>query len=67
MKPFIEMLAVKASCFISLYPNAGLPNQFGGYDETADQMVAIAEKYMSEGFINIIGGCCSPHCQGNKH
>ena len=58
MKPFIEMLAAKAPYFISLYPNAGLPNQFGGYDETADQMVAIAEKYMSDGLINIIGGCC---------
>ncbi|MGD0712160.1 MAG: methionine synthase, partial [Bacteroidales bacterium] len=58
MKPYIEMLAAKAPCFISLYPNAGLPNQFGGYDETADQMVAIAEKYMGDGLINIIGGCC---------
>ena len=52
------MLAAKAPCFISLYPNAGLPNQFGGYDETADQMVAIAEIYMNDGLINIIGGCC---------
>ena len=58
MKPFLELLAAKASYFISFYPNAGLPNQLGEYDETAIQMVNIIEKYMSDGLINIIGGCC---------
>ena len=58
MKPFIEMLAAKAPFFISLYPNAGLPNQFGAYDETAGQMASIVEKYMSEGLLNFTGGCC---------
>ncbi|HNW69717.1 MAG TPA: methionine synthase [Bacteroidales bacterium] len=58
MKPFIEMLAAKAPFFISLYPNAGLPNQFGAYDETAGQMASIVEKYMSEGLLNFAGGCC---------
>lgn len=58
MKPFIELLAEKAPYFISLYPNAGLPNQLGGYDETAEKMTAIVSKYMSDGLINIIGGCC---------
>jgi len=58
MKPFLELLAAKATYFISLYPNAGLPNQFGEYDETAAQMAGIVEKYMSDGLINIIGGCC---------
>jgi len=58
MKPFIEMLAAKAPYFISLYPNAGLPNQFGEYDETAGQMSCIVEKYMSEGLLNFTGGCC---------
>ncbi|MFH0894488.1 MAG: methionine synthase [Bacteroidota bacterium] len=58
MKPFLEMLADNAPCYICLYPNAGMPNQFGGYDETADEMTAIASKYMSCGLINIIGGCC---------
>jgi len=58
MKPFIEMLAARAPYFISLYPNAGLPNQLGGYDESAKEMVAITEKYLKDGLINIIGGCC---------
>lgn len=58
MKPFIEMLAAKAPYFISLYPNAGLPNQFGAYDETAGQMAGIIEKYMSDSLVNIVGGCC---------
>jgi len=58
MKPFIELLAAKAPYFISLYPNAGLPNQFGEYDETANQMSCVVEKYMSEGLLNFTGGCC---------
>lgn len=58
MKPFIESLAAKAPYYISLYPNAGLPNQFGGYDETAESMAAIVSRYMNDGLINIIGGCC---------
>jgi 5-methyltetrahydrofolate--homocysteine methyltransferase len=58
MKPYLEILVEKAPCYISLYPNAGMPNQFGGYDETAEQMAVIVEKYMSDGLINIIGGCC---------
>ncbi len=58
IKPFLELLATKSPYFISLYPNAGLPNQFGEYDETAAQMVKIIEKYMSDGLINMIGGCC---------
>jgi 5-methyltetrahydrofolate--homocysteine methyltransferase len=58
MRPYIEMIAAKASCYVSLYPNAGLPNQLGGYDETAAQMTAIVSEYMKEGLINIIGGCC---------
>ncbi len=58
MRPLLEMLSEKTPHYISLYPNAGLPNRFGKYDETADQMVSVAEKYMEEGLINIIGGCC---------
>jgi 5-methyltetrahydrofolate--homocysteine methyltransferase len=41
MRPFIEELSRKASCFVSIYPNAGLPNEMGGYDETADMMSGV--------------------------
>src|SRR3989339_726819 len=47
-----------ATCFTSAYPNAGLPNQFGGYDETPQQMVDIIKNYLKNGLVNIIGGCC---------
>ena len=58
MRPFIEELSKHASCFTSLYPNAGLPNAFGGYDETPGQMAEVMEDYLQNGFVNIIGGCC---------
>jgi len=58
MRPFIEELARVASCFTSLYPNAGLPNEFGGYDETAAIMAAQLAEYAESGFVNLVGGCC---------
>ncbi|MCB1167238.1 MAG: methionine synthase, partial [Leptospiraceae bacterium] len=58
MKPFIQELSRVASCRVSLYPNAGLPNEFGGYDETPDFMGEQIHNYASEGWVNIIGGCC---------
>ncbi|GIX40721.1 MAG: methionine synthase [Leptospiraceae bacterium] len=58
MKPFIEELSRLATCYISLYPNAGLPNQFGGYDETPDYMAEILKDYAKNGWLNIVGGCC---------
>ncbi|MCX6352318.1 MAG: methionine synthase [Bacteroidetes bacterium] len=58
MRSFIEELSDKSSCFTSLYPNAGLPNAFGGYDETASEMAAILKQFAEDGFINIVGGCC---------
>jgi 5-methyltetrahydrofolate--homocysteine methyltransferase len=58
MRPFIEELSKDAPCFISVYPNAGLPNEFGGYDETAESMAAILKDYGESGFYNIVGGCC---------
>ena len=48
----------KAPFNISLYPNAGLPNQLGGYDEKPEEMVAIMEQYMNNGLVNMVGGCC---------
>ena len=58
MRPFIEELARVADCFTSLYPNAGLPNEFGGYDETPEFMAEQLEDYARSGFVNLIGGCC---------
>ncbi len=58
MRPFISELSSKAPVFISLYPNAGLPNEFGGYDQEAETMAAILKGYADEGFLNIVGGCC---------
>lgn len=58
MRPFIEELAEKAPFYTSLYPNAGLPNSFGGYDETARQMAEVLKDYADAGFMNIVGGCC---------
>lgn len=58
MRPFLEELSKNANCFISIYPNAGLPNAFGGYDETPEQMAQILKEYAEEGLFNIVGGCC---------
>lgn len=58
MRPYIEEISKLADCFVSLYPNAGLPNEFGGYDETPKMMAEVLDDYASRGFINIVGGCC---------
>jgi 5-methyltetrahydrofolate--homocysteine methyltransferase len=58
MRPYIKTLSEKAPFQICVYPNAGLPNEFGEYDQTPKEMADIIEEYMKEGFINIIGGCC---------
>ena len=58
MRPFISELAKRADCYVSLYPNAGLPNEFGGYDESPDSMMQVLKDYAENGFFNIVGGCC---------
>lgn len=58
MKPFLEELANKAPYYISAYPNAGLPNSLGEYDETPGHMAEEIAEYVDEGLVNIIGGCC---------
>ncbi len=58
MRPFIEELSRIANVFTSLYPNAGLPNEFGEYDESPESMAYVIEDFAKEGFFNIIGGCC---------
>ena len=58
MRPFIEELVNVATVRTSLYPNAGLPNEFGGYDETPAYMAAQVDDYASNGWLNLVGGCC---------
>jgi 5-methyltetrahydrofolate--homocysteine methyltransferase len=58
MRPYIKTLSDKAPFQICVYPNAGLPNEFGEYDQSPNHMADIIEEYLKEGFINIIGGCC---------
>lgn len=58
MRPFIKELSDKAWCRISAHPNAGLPNEFGEYDETPESMSAVVGEFASSGFLNIVGGCC---------
>ena len=58
MRPYIEELAAKAPYYISAYPNAGLPNELGQYDETAESMAPQIAALIDSGLVNIIGGCC---------
>ncbi|HEX5169451.1 MAG TPA: homocysteine S-methyltransferase family protein [Cyclobacteriaceae bacterium] len=58
LRPYLQVLSDQAPFFISAYPNAGLPNEFGQYDQTAEQMGAQVEEFLKEGLINILGGCC---------
>ncbi len=58
MRSYIEALSKIADCNISAYPNAGLPNEFGEYDQDADEMKKYIADFASSGFVNIIGGCC---------
>ncbi len=58
MRPYLEEMATKAPYYISCYPNAGLPNQFGEYDETPETMCTLVTDFLKNGFVNIIGGCC---------
>lgn len=58
MRPYLEELSNKAPFYVSAYPNAGLPNQFGEYDQDAHEMGHQIEEFLKAGFINIVGGCC---------
>lgn len=58
MRPHIEELSQISSCFVSAYPNAGLPNAMGEYDEEPEQTAHFLEDWAKEGFVNIVGGCC---------
>lgn len=58
MRSYIEELSSIASCYVSAYPNAGLPNAMGEYDEAPEQTACFIEDWAKEGFVNIVGGCC---------
>ena len=58
LKPFLQQLASRAPYYISAYPNAGLPNSLGEYDQTPEDMAREVKEYLDEGLVNIIGGCC---------
>ena len=67
MRPHIEELSGLASCYVSAYPNAGLPNAMGEYDESPAQTAHFLEEWAKEGFVNIVGGCCGTTPDHIKH
>jgi 5-methyltetrahydrofolate--homocysteine methyltransferase len=58
LTPYLEIVSKRAQCAISAYPNAGLPNAFGEYDQSPQEMAKQVREYLEKGLINIIGGCC---------
>lgn len=58
LKKYLKEISKLSDCFVSAYPNAGLPNQFGKYDESPETMAGQMKEYLDEGLVNIIGGCC---------
>jgi 5-methyltetrahydrofolate--homocysteine methyltransferase len=58
LRPYLQVLDHTSPFYVSAYPNAGLPNAFGHYDQTPDEMAAEIEEYLKEGLVNIVGGCC---------
>jgi 5-methyltetrahydrofolate--homocysteine methyltransferase len=58
LRPYVADLARVADCFVSAHPNAGLPNAFGEYDETPDDMAGVLGEFATSGLLNIVGGCC---------
>src|SRR5690606_10165549 len=58
LRQYVQEMSRVAGCYVSAHPNAGLPNEFGEYDQTPEEMVAIVEEFAASGLLNIIGGCC---------
>ena len=58
LRPYVEELSARTGFYVSIHPNAGLPNQFGEYDQSASYMTMIVREFMEKGWVNIIGGCC---------
>ncbi|MEX2337970.1 MAG: methionine synthase, partial [Aquisalimonadaceae bacterium] len=58
MRPFVQDIARIADTFVTVYPNAGLPNEFGEYDQSPEYMAGLVKDFAASGFVNIVGGCC---------
>ena len=58
MKPYLKIMADESEFLVSAHPNAGLPNEFGAYDESPEMMAGYVEEFLKEGYLNIVGGCC---------
>jgi 5-methyltetrahydrofolate--homocysteine methyltransferase len=67
MRSHIEELSQIAGCYTSAYPNAGLPNAMGEYDEQPHETAHFIEEWAKEGFVNIVGGCCGTTPDHIKH
>jgi 5-methyltetrahydrofolate--homocysteine methyltransferase len=66
MRPYVAELSRVAPCLVSCHPNAGLPNAFGGYDETPDVTSALLREFAVDGFLNVVGSCCGSHPEHTK-
>ncbi|MFZ1878580.1 MAG: methionine synthase [Gaiellaceae bacterium] len=66
MRPYVADLSRIAPCLVSCHPNAGLPNAFGGYDETPDVTSALLREFALDGFLNVVGSCCGSHPEHTK-
>jgi 5-methyltetrahydrofolate--homocysteine methyltransferase len=58
LRPYVDVLSTVSECCVSTHPNAGLPNAFGEYDETPEQMAAVVGEFARSGLVNLVGGCC---------
>lgn len=58
MRPFIEAIGKNTTSYIICYPNAGLPNTFGEYDETPETTATHIKEFVKDGLVNVVGGCC---------
>jgi 5-methyltetrahydrofolate--homocysteine methyltransferase len=67
LRPYIEELSRIADCYVSAYPNAGLPNAFGEYDEAPCQTAELIREFATSGFVNIVGGCCGTNPDHIRH
>ncbi|MDQ3397925.1 MAG: methionine synthase, partial [Deinococcota bacterium] len=67
LRPYVEELSALAPVYTGCYPNAGLPNAFGGYDETPESMGVVLEDFLNNGWVNMIGGCCGTTPEHIKH
>jgi 5-methyltetrahydrofolate--homocysteine methyltransferase len=67
MRPYLQVLAARSNFYVSAYPNAGLPNEFGEYDQSPEAMGKYIESFLQEGLLNVVGGCCGTTPEHIKH